>query len=48
MDENDLIEMNDKVILAINGDEDSPRGITLWHMQLDPDVGPEFFILIDE
>ena len=48
MDEDELIEMANKVILAINGDDDSPRGIILWHMQFDPDDGPEFFVLTEE
>jgi len=47
IDEGTTIEMVNKVILAINGDPDSPRNITLWQMQSDPDEGPAFFVLVD-
>lgn len=46
--ENKRIELTDEVILRITIDESNSRGIRLWHLQTDPDVGPEFFVLVDE
>lgn len=47
-DEEEVFEMTDKVILTITGDENRPRGIILWHMQIDLDTGPDYFVLVDD
>lgn len=47
-EDNEVIEMTDKVILRINGDQNYPRGIVLGHMYRDLDTGAAYFILIDD
>jgi hypothetical protein len=44
-DEDKIIEMIDKVILRVKSDKSSPGGIVLLQMQVDPDNGPERFVL---
>lgn len=44
----DLVELTNEVILRVTGDEKTPRGIRLWHLQIDEDTGPEYFVLIGE
>ncbi len=46
--EDEYIELTDKVVLGISGDETKPRGISLWHLRTDEDGGTAFFALIDE
>ncbi len=46
--EDKLIELSNEVILRITIDDSTSRGIRLWHLQTDPDVGPEFFIYVDK
>ena len=49
IDEDDeVIEMMDKVILRINGDQNYPRGIILQHMHIDLDTEPAYFVLVDD
>jgi hypothetical protein len=48
IDEDEYIEMTDKVILRIKGNKDAPRGIALWHMHIDLDASPPNFVLIDD
>ncbi len=47
-DGNRAFRMVDKVILNINGDKKAPKNIILWHMQIDPDEGPAFFVFVEE
>jgi hypothetical protein len=44
----EVVRLTGEVILRITGDEDNPKGIRLWQLQIDEDDGPEFFNLIDE
>ncbi|MCP4370440.1 MAG: hypothetical protein GY797_20360 [Deltaproteobacteria bacterium] len=46
--ENKSVKLTGKVILQITIDETNPRGIRLWHLQIDEDVGPAFFVSVDE
>jgi hypothetical protein len=48
IDEEKTLEITDKVILRIKGDESSPRGIVLRHMHFDLDMSPPYFVLIDD
>lgn len=46
--ENKNINLTGEVILQITGDEGNSKGIRLWHLQVDEDVGPAFFDPVDE
>jgi hypothetical protein len=48
IDEESIIKITDKVILRVAGDKNAPRGIVLWHMHLDLDMSPPYFVLVDE
>jgi len=46
--EREVVLLTNEVILRVTGDEKNPRGIRLWHLQIDEDEGPEPFDLINE
>lgn len=49
IDEDDeAIEMADKVILKVMGNENFPRGIILSHLQFDLDASPNYFVLLSD
>lgn len=42
------VELTNELILRVVGDENSPRGLLLLQMPVDPDEGAERFVFIDE
>ncbi len=46
--DNGRAELTNEVILRVIGDENSSRKIRLWHLQIDEDDGPEYFVFIKE
>lgn len=42
------ITMTDKVILRIEGNDHFPKGIVLWHMHIDLDASPAYFVFVDD
>lgn len=41
------LRMTDKVILRIEGNEHFPKGIILWHMHIDLDASPAYFVFVN-
>jgi len=42
------VELTNELILRVVGDEKSPRGVHLLHLQVDSDNGPERFVFVGE
>ncbi len=46
--DNEGVQLTNELILRVVGDDESPKGISLWHLQGDPDNGPEHFVFLGE